>query len=159
MVLFGSQLIRPAPPPAVCPAPGELRAEEGHSVELACATPVAGRPVRGPARRLVGLPIDPNTADAATLETLPGVGPARAFAILEAREHRPFQRVADLERVPGIGPRTLAGMAAALAIGEPSAPAGDRQAERAARRSRAEAEAPALPAPYPPDLAPAASTR
>jgi competence protein ComEA len=65
----------------------------------------------------VGLPIDPNQADAATLETLPGIGPARALAIVEAR---PFRRIEDLDRVPGIGPRTLAGMAAAIAIGEPT---------------------------------------
>jgi competence protein ComEA len=146
-VLFALALARPAPPGADCEAPGERRAVAGHSVELACASPVLGRPVRGPARRLVGLPIDPNDADAATLETLPGVGPARALAILEARERRPFRRVADLERVPGIGPRTLAGMAAALAIREPSPPPGRSQAKRAARRSRAEAEARALPAP------------
>jgi Holliday junction resolvasome RuvABC DNA-binding subunit len=94
----------------------------------------------------VGLPIDPNRADAATLETLPGVGPARALAILEARRSRPFQRVEDLERVPGIGPRILARMASALAIGDrPS------QAKCAASRRRAKAEAPASPAPYPQD--------
>ncbi len=119
-LLFTLPLARSAPPPAGCEAPGERRAEAGHSVELVCASPVPVRPVRGPARRLVGLPIDPNVADAATLETLPGVGPARALAILEARERRPFRRVEDLERVPGIGPRTLAGMAGSLGIGEPS---------------------------------------
>jgi Helix-hairpin-helix motif len=116
-LLLALALARPAPPPADCEAPGERRAVAGHSVELACASPVPGRPVRGPVRRLVGLPIDPNAADAATLETLPGVGPARARAILEARERRPFRRVEDLERVPGIGPRTLAGIAGFLGIG------------------------------------------
>jgi competence protein ComEA len=119
-VLFALAIARPAPPPAACAAPGELWAEVGHSVALACASGAPERPVRGPARRLVGLPIDPNAADAATLETLPGVGPARALAIIEARERRPFRRVEDLERVPGIGPRTLAGMAGSLGIGEPS---------------------------------------
>jgi competence protein ComEA len=118
ILLFALQLIRPAPPPAVCPASGELRAEAGHSVELACLGPGAGRPVRGPARTLVGLPIDPNRADAATLETLPGVGPARALAIFEARRERPFQRVEDLERVPGIGPRILAGLAGRIEVTE-----------------------------------------
>jgi len=118
-LLFALPLARGAPPPAACPAPSERRAEAGHSVELACASATPGLPVRGPARRLVGLPIDPNRADAATLESLPGVGPARALAILEARGRRPFRCVEDLERVPGIGPRTLAGMAGLLGIGEP----------------------------------------
>jgi hypothetical protein len=117
-VLFALALARPAPPLAACAAPSELQAEAGHSVALACASGGPGRPVRGPARRLVGLPIDPNRADAATLETLPGIGPARALAIVETRARRPFRRLEDLERVPGIGPRTLAGIASALAVGE-----------------------------------------
>jgi len=118
-LLFALPLARGAPPPAACPAPSERHAEAGHSVELACAvSAAAGGPVRGPARRLVGLPIDPNLADAATLESLPGVGPVRALAILEARGRRPFRRVEDLERVPGIGPRTLAGLAGWVEIGE-----------------------------------------
>jgi len=118
-LLFAPPLVRGAPPPAACPAPHERRGEAGHSVELACAASAApGRPVRGPARRLVGLPIDPNRADAVTLESLPGVGPVRALAILEARGRRPFRRVEDLERVPGIGPRTLAGLAGWIGIGE-----------------------------------------
>jgi hypothetical protein len=119
-LLIALPLIRPATPPAVCAAPLELRAEAGHSIELTCASPGAGRPVRGPARSLVGLPIDPNQADAATLETLPGVGPARALAILEARRQRLFQRVEDLERVPGIGPRILAGLAGRIGMTEAS---------------------------------------
>ena len=45
--------------------------------------------------------VDVNTADLASLETLPGVGPETARAIVAAR---PFKSVNDLERVPGIGP-------------------------------------------------------
>jgi competence protein ComEA len=125
--LLALPLIRPVPPqPAGCPAPGELRAEAGHTVELACASLGAAAPVRGPARSLVGLPIDPNRADAATLETLPGVGPARALAILEARRERPFQRLEDLDRVPGIGPRILAGLAGWVGVAETPAAAPER---------------------------------
>ena len=110
-LLFALPFVPDARPPAACPDPSERRAEAGHSAELVCAGGNRGRPVRGPARRLVGLPIDPNRADAATLETLPGVGPVRARAIVAARERCPFRRFEDLERVPGIGPRTLAGLA------------------------------------------------
>lgn len=48
--------------------------------------------------------IDVNTADAATLETLPGVGPATAKEIIASR---PFTSVDDLERVSGIGAARL----------------------------------------------------
>jgi hypothetical protein len=63
--------------------------------------------LRGPARRLFALRIDPNRADAATLEVLPGIGPARAAAIVRARSVRPFSSVEELTRVDGIGPGIL----------------------------------------------------
>jgi competence protein ComEA len=119
-LLFALPLSDGVPPRADCPAPGERRAAAGHSVELACAGAAGRWPVRGPARRLVGLAIDPNRADAATLECLPGLGPVRARAIVEARASGEFRRLEDLDRVPGLGPRTLAGLAGALGIGEPA---------------------------------------
>lgn len=55
-------------------------------------------------------PIDVNRATAGQLESLPGVGPATASAIVTERERNgPFVSVEDLERVPGIGPVKLAG--------------------------------------------------
>jgi competence protein ComEA len=71
MVVWGLALARPAPAPAACAA--------------------------GP---LCGEPLDLNAAPAVWLETLPGIGPARAGAIAAAR---PFAHVDELERVPGIG--------------------------------------------------------
>jgi len=51
-----------------------------------------------------------NTADAAALETLPGVGPALATRILAWRdENGPFRAVDELLAVAGIGEKTLAG--------------------------------------------------
>jgi competence protein ComEA len=56
-------------------------------------------------------PIDLNRASAADLETLPGVGPATATAIVEDRDRNgPFASVDDLDRVPGIGPAKLAAL-------------------------------------------------
>lgn len=49
-----------------------------------------------------------NTASAEALAALPGIGPARAAAIVDSRlREGPFRRVEDLRRVPGIGPRTV----------------------------------------------------
>ena len=49
-----------------------------------------------------------NTADAAALETLPGIGPALAQRILEHRQaHGPFLRVEDIMEVSGIGKATF----------------------------------------------------
>ncbi len=109
----------PVPPRDADPClhPLERSARAGLTRAVACAEPgVAGAPVRGPARRLFGLAIDPNAADALTLETLPGVGPVRAAAIVRERCRRAFRTVADLDRVPGIGARTLARIAPALVV-------------------------------------------
>ena len=55
--------------------------------------------------------IDLNTADAQQLETIPGVGPVTAAAILEYRSQiGSFTSVDQLLEVPGIGPVTLENM-------------------------------------------------
>ena len=52
-----------------------------------------------------------NTADAAALETLPGVGPAVAARIIAWRdENGPFRSVDELTAVSGIGEKTLDGL-------------------------------------------------
>lgn len=52
--------------------------------------------------------LDLNTATAAELELLPRIGPALAGRIATDRAARgPFRSVDDLDRVPGIGPRTV----------------------------------------------------
>lgn len=53
--------------------------------------------------------INLNSADAATLETLPGLGPTRAANIVSYRKtHGPFQSVSGLLQVSGIGEKSLA---------------------------------------------------
>ncbi|MCK5796460.1 MAG: helix-hairpin-helix domain-containing protein [Deltaproteobacteria bacterium] len=63
----------------------------------------------GPLRILLGLTIDINHAGAADLRALPRIGPALARRILRDRQrHGPFENLAALTRVRGIGPRTVA---------------------------------------------------
>ncbi|UZN01816.1 ComEA family DNA-binding protein [Cellulomonas sp. S1-8] len=52
--------------------------------------------------------VDLNTADAVTLEALPGVGPVLAARIVEHRAGSPFTTVDELDDVSGIGPALLA---------------------------------------------------
>lgn len=53
-----------------------------------------------------------NTATAAELEELPGVGPVLAGRIVAYREsHGPFRTVAELDEVSGVGPAIMASIA------------------------------------------------
>ena len=56
-----------------------------------------------PAKRI----LNPNTATAEELATLPGIGPQTATAIIQQRKGKPFTKVEDLLEVKGIGPKTL----------------------------------------------------
>lgn len=63
--------------------------------------------------------VNVNSATQGELETLPGIGPSKASAILEYRAaNGPFTSLADLDNVPGIGPATLQNIAASVEFGE-----------------------------------------
>jgi competence protein ComEA len=65
-------------------------------------------------------PVDVNLASAAELERLPGVGPALAARIVEARARDgPFGSVDDLRRVRGVGGATLERLRPRLAVNTP----------------------------------------
>lgn len=80
----------------------------GSATGGAGAARAPGQGMVAPSDGLVNL----NTADQAALETLPGVGPVTAAAILEWRtEHGAFTSVDELLEVSGIGDATLAEIA------------------------------------------------
>ena len=51
--------------------------------------------------------ININTADQATLESIPYIGPTKAAAIIEYRKNHPFKSIEDLANVKGIGMKTV----------------------------------------------------
>ncbi len=55
----------------------------------------------------LGYRVNINTATAAELESLPGVGPKLAQRIILARQQQPFTSLEDLQRVSGIGPKMV----------------------------------------------------
>ena len=90
----GTITYKPAasPPPAAAPAPVQ-------AAETSAPAPM----------------LDINTADAAALERLKGIGPHLAQQIIAFREQKgPYRRPEDLLRVKGIGPKKLDGFRAQL---------------------------------------------
>lgn len=100
---------------------------DGDSVVVGAASRTPG-PGSGPDRSnnatataagapLPGTPVNLNTADAATLETLPGVGPVMAANIVTWREQNgSFGSVEQLQEVTGIGPARYAQLAPLVVV-------------------------------------------
>jgi|DewCreStandDraft_4_1066084.scaffolds.fasta_scaffold330571_2 comEA protein len=66
-----------------------------------------------------GTKVNINTADKAALEGLPGIGPAKADAIIEYRQKMgEFKEVGDLEKVPGIGEKTMEQLKDKVTVGD-----------------------------------------
>ena len=61
--------------------------------------------------------LDPNFADETELRRLPGIGPTKASAIVrDRRENGPFRTLEDLERVVGLGEKTVSRLAQHLTL-------------------------------------------
>jgi len=66
-------------------------------------------------------PINLNTATAAQLQEVPGIGPATADKILKMRKsYGAFKSVDDLRAIKGIGPKRLEKMRKYLTVGRPA---------------------------------------
>lgn len=69
-------------------------------------------------------PVNINTADAAQLQLVPGIGPSTAEKILQMRKsYGAFKSVNDLAAIRGIGPKRLEKMRKFLTVGKTAAPA------------------------------------
>lgn len=60
-----------------------------------------------------------NFADKLTLESVKGIGPKKAEAIIQYRkEHGPFKTVEELDNVKGFGPKTVAKVKKDFTVGK-----------------------------------------
>lgn len=98
-------------------------AAQGHSKKKASKQDDSGQ---------APLHLDLNKATAAELEQLPGIGPAKAQAIVALRERRGnFRRVSEIMRVKGIGRATYLKLAPMLFVTEgPSGAHSEKQGRR-----------------------------
>jgi competence protein ComEA len=86
--------------------------------------------------------INVNSASESELTGLPGIGPAKAAAIVQHRtQNGPFKNLGDLDAVSGIGPATLANITPLVTF------SGDQASGTEAPAAKAASSAPAAPAP------------
>lgn len=64
-------------------------------------------------------PLNINTATAAELESLPGIGQTRAKAIVDYRQSKgAFKTIEEITSVPGIGPKTFERIKGLIMVGQ-----------------------------------------
>ena len=99
----------------VVPSEADIAAQEAASAGVGGVSAGAGAsaPTGGASGK-----VNINTASAAPLDTLPGVGASTAEKIVADREaNGPFKTVEDLKRVSGIGDKKFAALADAICVG------------------------------------------
>ncbi len=117
-VLAVGPLLRRAgtpPPPRDCAREGRGSPPRGW---LGCAADAGPeRALAADERLALGVPVDPNAADARSLAFVPGLSRRLGAEIVRDREARgPFASVEELLRVRGIGPKRLARARPHLAV-------------------------------------------
>lgn len=64
------------------------------------------------------VPVDLNTATQAQLETIKGIGPVKAKALIDYRsKNGPFRRLEDVEKVKGFGKKTVEKLRTQVSVG------------------------------------------
>ena len=94
-----------------------------HVLAVVALLALAGPPARGAEPRH-GEPhhaVDINSASAEELAGLPGIGDAKAKAIVEYRAAEPFKTVDDLKKVKGIGDKMLESLRPDITVGAQAA--------------------------------------
>jgi len=92
-------------------------------------------------------PVNLNTASSEELQQVPGIGPATAEKILQARKsYGSFKSVDDLQVIKGIGPKKLERMRKYLTVGKPA----KNQKASAPANASTKSPPPAKPAAKPP---------
>ena len=117
-VTDGEQILIPYPgqviPQQVPSAQAPDRAGDTGGIDVLAPGSAAGLGVAAGANLLVNI----NTADAGTLQQLPGIGPALAARIIAWRElNGYFRTLADLRQVSGIGPSKYEALADLVTVG------------------------------------------
>ena len=74
--------------------------------------------------------VDLNTATKEQLETVKGIGPSKAEAIIEYRkQHGPFKKVDDLNEIKGFGDKSVEALKGELTVGS-AAKAAEKTAKK-----------------------------
>lgn len=96
-----------------------LKSIPGES-KLPPARPISNfAPLDVPSRLVLGLKLSLNQASAKDLAILPGIGVGRARRIVQWRKkYGPFEQASDLQKVPGIGPKTWQRLAPLVLVGD-----------------------------------------
>ena len=91
----------------VCLDPISIEEDALGTLRVDCGGDAGGSAPIGVGGLLFGIPMPLASVSVSQLQALPGIGPSRARAIVEARLEAPFERLRDLERISGIGPKTV----------------------------------------------------